>query len=186
MQTTGIVRDKNTFVDTLVTVFTSCCCEKRTAIHSLFGACCKTRLDPSEPEFAAVADVFRQAYMGGHDGASQVAVFHDGRLVVDLVSGFLDDTEASRAFERDDLAHVFSSSKVLESLVVAMLVDRRLLSLDERVSFYWPEFAQGGKQDVTVSELARHAGGIAVLDAPLDVDELQHVRASFASLTRED
>ena len=48
------------------------------------------------------------------------------------------------------MAVVYSSSKVVASLVVAMLADRGLLELNAPISKYWPEFAQHGKEKITV------------------------------------
>src|SRR5215218_6474810 len=45
---------------------------------------------------------------------------------------------------------------------------RGLLDHDERVSTYWPEFAQNGKEDVTVRQLLSHQAGLSGLDKPID------------------
>ena len=39
---------------------------------------------------------------------------------------------------------------------MAILVDRGHLDYDEKVSHYWPEFAQNGKENVTVKMLLNH------------------------------
>jgi CubicO group peptidase (beta-lactamase class C family) len=48
-------------------------------------------------------------------------------------------------------------------LVVSHLVDKKLLKFDTPVSKYWPEFSQGGKEEVTVSDLLSHRGGLLKL-----------------------
>ena len=40
------------------------------------------------------------------------------------------------------------------------LVDRGLLDVDERVATYWPEFAQAGKENITVRMLLSHQSGL--------------------------
>ena len=47
------------------------------------------------------------------------------------------------------------------ALVIAMLVDRGLLDYNEKVSKYWPEFGQNGKNDITLSEVLRHESGLS-------------------------
>ena len=45
---------------------------------------------------------------------------------------------------------------------------RGLLDYEERVCAYWPEFAQAGKEKVTVRQLLSHQSGLLALDAPVD------------------
>ena len=44
----------------------------------------------------------------------------------------------------------------IAALCMAMLVDRGLLDYDQKVAAYWPEFAQQGKEDITVRMLLNH------------------------------
>jgi hypothetical protein len=44
---------------------------------------------------------------------------------------------------------VFSTTKGISALTVAVAHSRGLLDYDEKVATYWPEFAQSGKEDVT-------------------------------------
>jgi len=53
------------------------------------------------------------------------------------------------------------------------LVDRGLLNYEDKVTKYWPEFGQGGKENVTVTDLLQHAGGVVWIDPPIfQVDKL--------------
>ena len=42
------------------------------------------------------------------------------------------------------------------ALCMAVLVDRGLLDYDGTVASYWPEFAQNGKENITVRTLLNH------------------------------
>ena len=44
----------------------------------------------------------------------------------------------------------------MAALCMAVLVDRGLLDYDGTVASYWPEFAQNGKENVTVRMLLNH------------------------------
>ena len=50
---------------------------------------------------------------------------------------------------------VFSSGKSVSAFIVALMVERSLLTYDDKVSEHWPEFGQKGKQDITVAEVLR-------------------------------
>lgn len=46
--------------------------------------------------------------------------------------------------------------------------DRGWLDYEERVSTYWPEFAQNGKERITVRQLLAHQAGLFAFDEPWD------------------
>jgi len=41
----------------------------------------------------------------------------------------------------------------------------------EKISSYWPEFGQSGKEDITVADLLRHEAGLAQFDLPINVED---------------
>jgi CubicO group peptidase (beta-lactamase class C family) len=91
-----------------------------------------------------------------------VGVIVDGRLVVDLWAGWA-DAERTRPWRGDTVVNVFSAGKALAALCVLRLVDRGRLELDEPVARRWPEFAAGGKGDVTVRMVLSHRAGMAAI-----------------------
>lgn len=100
-----------------------------------------------------------------------MAVFVDGRPVVDLWGGWADEAR-SRPWAEDTLVNVFSVGKGLAGLCVLMLASRGLLELDRPVSSYWPEFAAADKEEVTVCQLLSHRAGLAAIAGALPEDSL--------------
>jgi CubicO group peptidase (beta-lactamase class C family) len=49
----------------------------------------------------------------------------------------------------------FSSSKTLTAICIACMVDKGLLDYNEKVSTYWPEFAQNGKENLKLCDVLR-------------------------------
>lgn len=80
---------------------------------------------------------------------------------------------ALRVIDGEDAGVVFSVSKVAESLVIAMLVDRGHLEFSAPIARYWPEFAEHGKAAITVEQLMRHQAALCALDEPIPLEELQ-------------
>lgn len=137
-----------------------------------------------DPRFAAV----REALAGnlaerGELGAS-VAVVVEGRLVVDLWAGWVDE-ERTRPWQRDTLVNVFSVGKGVASLAALRLLERGALSLDERVSRYWPEFAAAGKGDVTVRMLFGHQAGLPAIHDPLPDEAIYDWKRMTSTLAAE-
>lgn len=96
--------------------------------------------------------------------SAQLCVYQRGDRVVDLAGG--------PHLERGSVTGVFSVSKGVAAMVVATLLDDGRLVLDRPVVDYWPEFAAGGKEPVTVRQLLAHQAGLAAVDGRLAIAEL--------------
>ena len=72
---------------------------------------------------------------------------------------------------------VYSATKGLAAMALALAHSRGWLDYEERVCNYWPEFAQNGKERITVRQLLSHQAGLFAFDEPVD-------RATVADLDR--
>ncbi len=120
------------------------------------------------PGFERVRAEFERLLATEADCAGQFCAYVGGRKVVDLWGG--DDVGP------DDLAGVFSSTKGVSAIAIALLVQRGQLDLDAPVSLYWPEFAAGGKAAVTVRVALSHQAGVVGVEPQLTslTDFLDH------------
>lgn len=121
--------------------------------------------------YGKVADAFRRNLRSGQEIGAAVAVYRDGRKVVDLWGGFRNGNSEA-PWQQDTLVNVFSTTKGVASLAVALAVSRGLLSYDARVADYWPEFGRGGKEAVTVRQLLSHQAGLPVIKPRLTLAEI--------------
>lgn len=121
--------------------------------------------------YGRVADAFRRNFAERGEIGAACSVYRDGRPVVDLWGGYRDGRHQLR-WERDTVVTMFSTSKGVTAAALALAHSRGLLDYDERVAAYWPEFAQAGKEDITVRQLLAHQAGLAVLDRPLSIGDL--------------
>ncbi|KAJ3340360.1 hypothetical protein HDU93_007085 [Gonapodya sp. JEL0774] len=101
-----------------------------------------------------------------------------GEKVVDLVGGW-SDIMHSVPFTKDKVHVVHSCGKALMSMSVCHAISEGKLKWEQKVGDLWPEFAQGGKGDVSVKDLLEHMGGVAWLDPPYQptLSELQDLDA---------
>ncbi len=104
----------------------------------------------------------------GQETGCAVSVYHQGEKVVDLWGGHF-DAAGSTPYADDTLQLVFSTTKGITAIAVAMCVERGLLSYSERVSTYWPEFAAHGKGDATVAQLLSHQCGLYTVDGDISL-----------------
>ncbi len=134
--------------------------------------------------YGKVADAFRRNLSGGREVGAAVAVYRDGRKVVDLWGG-LRDGAGQQPWERDTLVTVFSATKGVSALAIAVAASRGLIDYDARVADYWPEFAQAGKNAITVRQLLGHQAGLAVIDPPLTFSDLSDPEKMSAKLAAQ-
>jgi CubicO group peptidase (beta-lactamase class C family) len=114
--------------------------------------------------FEPVAEEFGRLLAQERDARGQFCGYLRGQRVVDLWGG--DDVAA------DDIQGVYSSTKGVSGICIALLVQRGALDLDAPVSRYWPEFAGGGKGDVTVRVALSHQAGIPGVEPQLTLEEV--------------
>ena len=100
---------------------------------------------------------FQQIATDVHPGA-QLAVYHQGHLVLDLWGGFA-DTQRCKQVERDTLFVLFSSTKPLASMALHLLIEHGKAELDAPVATYWSAFGAHGKDQVTLRHILTHQGG---------------------------
>jgi CubicO group peptidase (beta-lactamase class C family) len=135
------------------------------------------------PGFEDVREQFRRNFAELDELGAAVAAYVGGEKVVDLWGGYRDRRRQER-WQKDTLVLVYSTSKGLSGIAIAVAASRGLLDYDERVAAYWPEFAQNGKESITVRQLLAHQAGLSGLDARLsarklgDLDGLAEVLAA--------
>lgn len=110
------------------------------------------------PAFEHVREAFAANFKHRNEIGAAVAVWVDGEIVVNLWGGAA--STDGKPWQHDTLASIFSGSKALTSTCTHLLADRGELSLDDPVADYWPEFAQAGKQHITVAEVLSHRSGV--------------------------
>jgi CubicO group peptidase (beta-lactamase class C family) len=91
-----------------------------------------------------VRDAFAYNLAETEEVGAGAAVYHQGRCVVNLVGGF-DGPDRAAPYSDGTLQLVFSTTKGITAIAVALCVQRGLLDYDAPVARYWPEFAAAGK-----------------------------------------
>ncbi|MFD4710176.1 serine hydrolase domain-containing protein [Streptomyces sp. NPDC058430] len=124
-----------------------------------------------DARFDAVRATFEENFDEREELGAAVTVLVDGAPVVDLWGGWA-DAARTRAWERDTVVNVWSTTKGPTALCAHILIDRGLLDPDAPVATYWPEFAAAGKEGVLVRHLLSHRAGLAGLREPHSLEQL--------------
>ena len=115
-----------------------------------------------------VEAAFHENFAGEEIGAS-VAVYHRGQPVVNLWGGSFDGGE--KPYDDTTLQLVFSTTKGVTAIAIAICVQRGLLDYNAPVSRYWPEFAAHGKGAATVAQLLSHQCGLFSVQGEISLAE---------------
>ncbi len=123
------------------------------------------------PGFEAVHDAFEANFEHGNEAGAAYAAYHRGQKVVDLWGGIA-DTTTGRPWEEDTLVLVYSTTKGVTAMCANRLAQQGRIDVDAPVATYWPEFAQAGKDQVSVADLLSHRAGLAWVDGSMTPAEV--------------
>jgi len=110
------------------------------------------------PDFKKAAQALEGQIPRDRPGGAALCIYHRGEPVVDCWAGTRD--EQGSPWEAETLSLSFSTSKGVASTLLHILADRGLLDYDDPVAEYWPEFAQAGKDRITVRQVLCHEAGL--------------------------
>jgi len=117
--------------------------------------------------FESVREAFVENFRSRRELGGAVCAYVRGEKVVDLWGG-VRNKATRQPWEEDTMVIVHSTTKGLSAMALAVAHSRGWLDYEERVRRYWPEFAQAGKDRVTVRQLLAHQAGLYALDEPVD------------------
>jgi len=117
--------------------------------------------------FEGVRDAFAENFMRRRELGGACCAFHHGEKVVDLWGG-IRNKQTDEPWEEDTMVLIYSATKGLAAMTLAIAHSHGWLDYEERVCTYWPEFAQNGKERITVRQLLAHQAGLYALDRPID------------------
>jgi uncharacterized protein YbbC (DUF1343 family) len=111
---------------------------------------------------AAVDAVIQQAISEGQIPGAVLIVGHDGQVVYRKAYGFRALEPQREGMTLDTVFDLASLTKVIATTTAVMrLVEQGKVRLNDPVAKYLPEFAQNGKEDITVRQLLTHYSGLA-------------------------
>jgi CubicO group peptidase (beta-lactamase class C family) len=117
--------------------------------------------------FEAVREAFVENFARRRELGGACCAYRHGEKVVDLWGG-IRNKRTGEPWQRDTMVVVHSATKGLAATTLALAHSRGWLDYEERVARYWPEFAQQGKEKITVRQLLAHQAGLFAFDEPVD------------------
>jgi CubicO group peptidase (beta-lactamase class C family) len=136
------------------------------------------------PGFEPVREAFAENVSRRGELGGACCVYYRGDKVVDLWGGVRDKASGA-PWQEDTMVIVYSATKGLAAMTLALAHSRGWLDYDAPVARYWAEFAQQGKEAVTVRQLLAHQAGLFALDVPLHRELLADFDRLAAVLARQ-
>ena len=136
------------------------------------------------PGFEEVRTEFERNFAERGEIGAAVAAYWRGEKVVDLWGGRR-VPNAADPWTRDTMVVVMSTTKGLSAMTLAIANARGWLDYDAPVARYWPDFAQAGKEAITVRQLLGHEAGLVLLDEPMTVEKLRDLDYVARVLARQ-
>ncbi len=111
---------------------------------------------------------FEDNFADGREVGASVSVWRGGVEIATFAGGTTEKA-GDVPWGEDTLVPVYSATKGPAAATLLLLLERAGLGLKTAVAEVWPEFAQNGKAGLTVGDLLSHQGGVAALDAKVDI-----------------
>ena len=86
-----------------------------------------------EERFNSVKDLFEEIHDSNREKGSSFSVYKNGEAIIDIWSGY-SDADETKLWKRNSLATVWSTTKGVAAITVALAVERGLLNYSEKVS----------------------------------------------------
>jgi CubicO group peptidase (beta-lactamase class C family) len=118
-----------------------------------------------------IQEAIDQLVESGAERGLQVAVYHNGGLVVDAVAGIADPA-SGRLVTSGTPFFSYSIGKGVAATVVHVLAGRGILDYDTPIVELWPEFGAHGKERATVRHALSQSLGVPGLPPGLTVEDL--------------
>ncbi len=111
---------------------------------------------------ARVEEIFQSNFVRGAEIGASVAVWQNGEQALCFSHGWR-DAQRELPWTSETMVLVWSATKGLASACLLHALERAELNLSTRMAEFWPEFAQNGKEHLTVGEVASHRAGLSAL-----------------------
>ncbi|MHA3916139.1 serine hydrolase domain-containing protein [Halovulum sp. GXIMD14793] len=136
------------------------------------------------PEFMPVRTAFEENLLNRGELGGACSVYLQGQKVVDLWGG-IRDAEQGTPWEEDTMVIVFSVTKGMAAMTLAIAHSRGWLDYEAPVADYWPEFAQNGKDAITVCQVLSHQAGLHAFHEKVDRQTIADPDRLAAIMARE-
>jgi CubicO group peptidase (beta-lactamase class C family) len=112
--------------------------------------------------------LFRENFEKFGELGAAISIWQNGRELLELHAGFR-DARREQPWTEDTIVLIWSATKGIGSACLLHVLQEHKIDIERRVGDFWPEFAQAGKETITLGQLLSHQAGLAALDRKVDL-----------------
>jgi len=112
-----------------------------------------------DDRFLKIKNILSNQINSGYELGCSVAVEYKGKEVINLYGGYTDETKTN-LWKKNTLVNVWSVTKAVTGVCIAKLISENKLDVNNKVSYYWPEYDCNGKSNTKVIDLLTHRAGM--------------------------
>jgi CubicO group peptidase (beta-lactamase class C family) len=112
--------------------------------------------------------LFQENFQKFGELGAAVSVWQNGKPILNLYGGFR-GARREKPWSADTLVLVWSATKGIGSACLLHVLQEHNIDINQRVAEVWPEFAQAGKEKITLAQLLSHQAGLCAVDRRVDV-----------------
>jgi CubicO group peptidase (beta-lactamase class C family) len=112
--------------------------------------------------------IFQENFEKFGELGAAVSIWQNEKPILDLHGGFR-DSRREQSWTKDTIVLIWSATKGLGSACLLHVLQEHKIDIEQRVGEFWPEFAQAGKEKITLGQLLSHQAGLAALDRKVDM-----------------
>src|SRR5881227_3288925 len=127
---------------------------------------------------ARLQPLFQENFEKFGELGAAVSIWQNGQPVLDLHGGFR-DARREQPWTDDTLVLIWSATKGLGAACLLHAFQEHKIDIERRAGEFWPEFAQAGKEKITLLQLLSHQAGLAALDLSANILDYDAVIAAL-------
>ena len=112
-----------------------------------------------KPKFQKVYDILHNQIKSDYELGAAVSVELNGEEVINLWGGYTSESK-EKFWEENTIVNVWSVTKAVTGVCIAKLISDKKLDINEKVSYYWPEYGVNGKENTKVIDFLSHRAGM--------------------------
>ena len=112
-----------------------------------------------KPKFQKVYDILHNQIKSDYELGAAVSVELNGEEVINLWGGYTSESK-EKLWAENTIVNVWSVTKAVTGVCIAKLISDDKLDINERVSYYWPEYGVNGKENTKVIDFLSHRAGM--------------------------
>ncbi|KAL9473184.1 hypothetical protein ACSS6W_007564 [Trichoderma asperelloides] len=124
-----------------------------------------------QPSFSISGDLLIEHISIRDEFGASIVVHIGGKTVADIWGGHSNES-GSQCWVKETFVNVFTITKTITGLAALILIDRGIISPNEKIAAYWPEFAVYGKQDMRIRDIISHTAGVPRWEKPVTLADI--------------